>query len=396
MLPSYDLNKIKFATGEATFKRAVGLYESGKVTEIDQLGGYYSALVVGTKPYRVSVSARHYKQGHCTCYLGEGDTLCKHMVALAIHAVMDGKPLSDKDKQLCRNVECGLKGEPLSKEPLDKVKKSITESMRYIKPYRGPSRTWFANQDSLQEGCNRLSVIVSGLPVNKQSAEILVKLLLRLDRKLRVGGVDDSNGIVGGFMTQVVEMLEKYAQIDPECIDAFELLVGIGITCFQWEEPLVRILDERDAEEYNRQLEENENMRSDKRKETEIIKAFKEKKFIDEDMAGFMTDKIVEAMPTLKGAIDKYNMNSKDMIRFLMVSEMCQAERERKELTFKQISVALKVPQYRLKDVEKSSIKNISVDILERYIDFLGLSERFESWKKHNTDVYERLSNNKR
>jgi hypothetical protein len=119
--------------------------------------------------------------------------------------------------------------------------------MNCIKPYRGPSRTWFANQDSLQEGCNRLSIIVSALPVNKQSAEILVKLLLRLDRKLRIGGVDDSNGIVGGFMTQVVEMLEKYAQIDPDCIDAFKLLVGIGITCFQWEEPLVCIWHERES-----------------------------------------------------------------------------------------------------------------------------------------------------
>jgi len=255
MPPTYDLNKIKFATGGATFKRAVDLYESGKVTEIDQLGGYYSALVIGTKPYRVSVSGRNYKQGHCACYLGERDTLCKHMVALAIHAVMDGKPLSDKDKQLSHNVECGLKGVSLNKEESDKVKKSITESMRYIKPYRGPSRTWFANQDSLREGCNRLSAIVSDLPVNKQSAEVLAKLLLRLDRKLRVGGVDDSNGIVGGFMTGVVEMLEKYAQIDPDCINAFKLLLGIGITCFQWEEPLVRIWDERESEEYNRRLE---------------------------------------------------------------------------------------------------------------------------------------------
>jgi len=395
MLPAYDLDKIKFSIGEATFKRAIGLYESGKVTEIEQLGGYYFALVLGTKPYRVSVSARNYKQGHCTCYLGERDTLCKHMVALAIHVVTDGKPLRDKDKQLCHNVECGLKGDPLSKEELDKVKKSIIESIRYIKPYRGPSRTWFANQDSLQEGCNRLSVIVSGLSVNRQSAEVLIKLLLRLDRKLRVGGVDDSNGIVGGFMTQVVEMLEKYAQIDPDCINAFKLLIGIGITCFQWEEPLVRILDERDAEEYNRQLEENNNMRSSKKKGTEIIKAFKEKKFIDEDMAGYITDKIIEAMPTLKRAIDKYDMNPKDMIRFQMVSEMCRNERERKKLTFKQISLDLKVPQYRLKDVEKSSVKTITVDILERYIDFLGLSQWFDSWKKHNADVYDRLSKNK-
>ena len=66
---------------------------------------------------------------------------------------------------------------------------------------------------------------------------------MRLDRKLRVGGVDDSNGIVGGFMTQVVEMLEEYAKADPACIKAFEALAGRE-TCFEWNEPLVRILDE--------------------------------------------------------------------------------------------------------------------------------------------------------
>jgi len=200
--------------------------------------------VLGTKPYRVSVSGRNYKHGHCTCYVGEKGTLCKHMVALALYAVMSGKPLGDKDKQLSQGIECSGRRGVLNKEELEALKKSITESMRYIKPYHGPSRTWFANQDSLREGCNRLSVIVSDLPVNEQAADILVKLLLRLDKKLRVGGVDDSNGIVGGFMSEVVQMLEEYAQIDPDCINAFESLVGIGITCFQWEEPLVRILDE--------------------------------------------------------------------------------------------------------------------------------------------------------
>ncbi len=151
-------------------------------------------------------------------------------------------------KQIFHNVECSKRRDILNKEELKAVKKSITESMRYIKPYSGPSRTWSANQDSLREGCNRLSVIVSDLPVNKQTAEVLVNLLLRLDRKLCVGGVDDSNGIVGGFMTEVVEMLEEFAKIGPDCIDAFESLVGIGITCFEWEEPLIRILDERDCQ----------------------------------------------------------------------------------------------------------------------------------------------------
>ena len=256
---TYDLNKIKFATDEATFKRAVSLYESGKVTEVEEAFGDWTAVVLGTKPYRVSVSGRNYKQGHCTCYLGEKDTLCKHMVALALYAVMDGKPLSDKDKQLSHDVECSSRRDPVNKEELETVKKAITESMRYIKPYRGPSRTWFANQDSLREGCNRLSAVISGLPVNRQVADLLVKLLLRLERKLSVGGVDDSNGIVGGLAGELVALLEEFARIDPSCIDAFEPFCGKKY-CFGWEEPLVTIWDERASEEYNRKLEGDKNI----------------------------------------------------------------------------------------------------------------------------------------
>ena len=245
MIPTYDLNKIKFATDEATFNRAVGLYENGKVAEVEQLGKHYSALVYGTKPYRVSVSARNYKYGHCTCYLGQKDTLCKHMVALALYVVMDGQPLSDKNKQVSYCIECSAQCYALSKEELMAVKKDISKSMRYIKPYSGPSRTWFANQDSLREGCNWLLAIVSDLPVNRQVADILVKLLLRLEKKVSVGGVDDSNGIVGELAVELVVLLEEFARINPSCIDAFEPLCGKE-SCFGWEDPLVRIFDERD------------------------------------------------------------------------------------------------------------------------------------------------------
>lgn len=244
MTPSYDLNKIKFATDEATFKRAVGLYESGKVTKVETLGGYFSAVVQGTESYRVSVSARNYKQGHCTCYVGQNHRLCKHMVALALYAVMAGKPLNDKDKQITNEVKCSNRRDVLNQDELDGVKKAITESMKYIKPYSGPSRTWFANQDSLREGCNRLSAIVCELPVNRQTADILVKLLLRLEKKVSVGGVDDSNGIVGGLAGELVALLEEFARIDPSCIDAFEPLCGKEY-CFGWEDPLTRIFDER-------------------------------------------------------------------------------------------------------------------------------------------------------
>ena len=395
MPTTYDLNKIKFATDESTFKRAVGLYEDGKVTEAEEAFGDWTAVVLGTKPYRVSVSGRNYKHGHCTCYLGEKGTPCKHMVALAIHAVIDGKSLSDKDRELSHGIECSGRRGVLNKEELETLKKAITESMRYITPYRGPSCTWFANQDSLREGCNRLSAVISDLPVSRQMADILVKLLLRLERKVSVGGVDDSNGIVGGLAGELVVLLEEFARIDPSCIDAFELLCGKKY-CFGWEEPLVCIWDKRGTEEYNRRLEENENMHSYKKKEAKIIKAFKEKKFIDNEMAGYMRDKIVEAMPVLKDAFDRYDIRPKDRIRFQMVAEMCRSEREKKNFIFKQLSLALNVPQYRLKDIESSGMNHMCVDILESYIDYLELRDWFNSWKTHNLDVYKRLSKNKR
>jgi hypothetical protein len=242
MPPKYDFNKIKFSTDDATFKRAVGLYESGSVTDVTDTGDYYTAVVNGTKSYRTSVSARNYQQGHCTCYLGQQGSVCKHMVAVAVYAVRGGCALSDKDTQFGHAVVCSGRQDLLNNTEIATVKKAITEAMKYIKPYSGPSRTWFRNQESLQEGCNRLSAVVSGLPVNAPAAEIVVKMLVRLDKKLCVGGVDDSNGIVSGFMNDVVAVLLTYIEIDRRCITTLRVLSGMK-TCFGWEAPLMKFFD---------------------------------------------------------------------------------------------------------------------------------------------------------
>jgi len=49
------LDKIKYTTDAPTFEKAVDLYEKGKVTKFKEGISAYSAVVVGTKPYRVSV-----------------------------------------------------------------------------------------------------------------------------------------------------------------------------------------------------------------------------------------------------------------------------------------------------------------------------------------------------
>ena len=100
MKPKYDLDKIKFATDRPTFEKAVALYvyEGGKVTEFKDTGFTFTAAVLGTQPYKVFVSGENYDMGKCDCYLGKNDTLCKHMVAVAIYAVTGGKKLNDRTK----------------------------------------------------------------------------------------------------------------------------------------------------------------------------------------------------------------------------------------------------------------------------------------------------------
>lgn len=243
MKPSFDLDKIKFATDQPTFDKAVDLYEKGKVTQFKEEIGVYLAVVLGTHPYCVSIEARRFGLGNCDCYLGQQDTLCKHMVALSIYAVMDGKKLTKEEKNLVSSPICSGKLGELDKEELAQAKKAITSAVSYIKAYNVPSRLWFSYQNSLDEGCARLTKLVSDLPVSEQTADLLVDLLLRLDKKLCTGGVDDSDGTVGGFIEEIVLMLQEYVKFDQNCINAFRKLCSKE-TCFGWEEPLVKIVDD--------------------------------------------------------------------------------------------------------------------------------------------------------
>jgi hypothetical protein len=218
--PDFTLEKVKFGTDKATFEKAAELYKNGKVTQVKEGIRSYFAVVLGTKSYNVSVEARNFRFADCTCYLGQKDVLCKHAVALAICAALGGEPLPDKDMMHVSIPSCsGILRRPSPEEVAD-FKKSVTDAMRYIMPYRGPSRTWFSYQNSLQEGCNRLSAIVAALPVDALTAGLLANILQRLHRKLTTGGVDDSDGIVGDFIGDTVSVLQEYTKLDPSCQEA--------------------------------------------------------------------------------------------------------------------------------------------------------------------------------
>jgi hypothetical protein len=164
------------------------------------------------------------------------------MIAVAIYAAKGGQSLIDEDRRIVTQPICGGKVGILSKSELSAVKKSIAGAMRYIKSYKGPSRIWFSYQNSLSEGCSRLAKILSGLPVSEQTAEIIISILLRLDDKLCRGGVDDSDGTVGGFIEETVCILQDYVKLSKDCIKSFESLKGKE-TCFGWEDSLLKILE---------------------------------------------------------------------------------------------------------------------------------------------------------
>src|SRR3989339_471488 len=140
--PDFTLDKIKFATDGPTFEKAIALYESGKVTQVEEGIRSYTAIVMGTKPYRVSVEARNFRYASCYCYLGKNDTYCKHMLALAIYVVQDGKPLTIDDKKLVQNPTYSGRLGALLENELLAIKQAITYCLKYIKAYTGPSRTW--------------------------------------------------------------------------------------------------------------------------------------------------------------------------------------------------------------------------------------------------------------
>ncbi len=239
MKPRFDLDKIKHGTDASTWQRAIDLYKRGKVVNFKEAIASYTADVVGTHIYHVSVEARDYRYCYCTCYLGQNDTLCKHAVAVAIYTVKNGKGLTKEEEiQVTKPISSNILGE-MSASEIDSVKKEITRSISYIKYYRGPSKIWFAYQNSLEEGVNRLSTIICKLPISVQTTGLVVQLLLRLDRKLQ-GGVDDSDGTVGDFIQETVEVLKEYAKQDKDTVKSFKKLIGIHST-FDWEEPLVEI-----------------------------------------------------------------------------------------------------------------------------------------------------------
>ena len=77
-------------------------------------------------------------------------------------------------------------------------------------------------------------------------------------------------------------------------------------------------------------------------------------------------------------------INFEDVIRFSSLSKKIQEKRESLGLTIKEVSKQLKVPQYKLKDIESNRTRNFNFKTLKDYIEYLKLDDLFKEWLEAN------------
>jgi len=86
-----------------------------------------------------------------------------------------------------------------------------------------------------------------------------------------------------------------------------------------------------------------------------------------------------------------YGIDPRDGIRFHPVATRCREARERRGLTIKSAARELRIPQYRLRDVENSRTNRIEPEVLARYLALLDLGRWFARWKAHNPELAAKL-----
>ena len=102
--------------------------------------------------------------------------------------------------------------------------------------------------------------------------------------------------------------------------------------------------------------------------------------------------KIHQAVKDLMGPgfmklVEEHGVDTEKTIRFLILSRYLKEERERRNLTLKEVSTVTKIPQYRLRAIEKASVSQVTPDHLKKYILFLELEDLAREWAEKNPEV---------
>lgn len=96
--------------------------------------------------------------------------------------------------------------------------------------------------------------------------------------------------------------------------------------------------------------------------------------------------------PVLGELSEHYGLDFEASVRFGAVAHRLREAREARGMDLKSAARAVRVPQYRLRYIEQSSLKHLRGSDLHAYIDFLGLNRWFQRWRKANPELAARLA----
>lgn len=219
LIPSYSISDIRLSLGDKEYRKWLDLYIAGKIQEIHETIHGWSALVQGTSLYRVSVWVCHWDGGSCSCYIGQRDDVCKHLIALAIAITkMYGKWDDIYEDMELDTAYCSWEIRDITDDERVTINTAIRKAMSHICSYDGPSSTWFAYQDHLRQGSRMLLMALSDLPICHESVDICCKTLSKIDIRLCEWWVDDSDGVVWDCMDQIMEVLCLMSDIYPPIV----------------------------------------------------------------------------------------------------------------------------------------------------------------------------------
>ncbi len=203
--------------------RARELFERGKVTSFHSTPHGYSAIVRGTHDYNVALSFKALDLADCSCYMGQNDQLCKHVLALALEVLSRQGDVIEPAAQVLTTQEAKLQ---------------IRAGLKKIRAYSGPSKIWFSYQRQLSVGAGIITATANQLPATQDNALLIWQTILRLSKKLATGGVDDSDGTIGnGCCMELITVLHKWAATNDDLHRYIEKFTG-DETGFDFEDEL--------------------------------------------------------------------------------------------------------------------------------------------------------------
>jgi len=112
---------------------------------------------------------------------------------------------------------------------------------------------------------------------------------------------------------------------------------------------------------------------------------------LTDDEVDFMIQEMRLALgPEMVEIMESHGLVMGDTVRWGSLRARCEEEREKRGLTLKDISLDLKIPQYRLRAIEEGTFREINPDFAHRYFNYLGIQSWVKRWARGNAELARR------